>query len=161
MLDMVKWWTVTDGTPLALFCVLAATAIGCGESTKSGDGDGGGGSTSTGGLGGSTTTGGSGGSTSTGGSSGSTTTGGSGGSTSSGGSSGAGGSAGSDPCGGCALQELCIYQAGGPGPGRLLCAENPTCRAIPCGCIRNQGTCTSVPPETNMGVSCQCDNGLE
>src|SRR6185503_3463595 len=106
MLDMVKWWTVTDGTPLALFCVLAATAIGCGESTKSGDGDGGGGSTSTGGLGGSTTTGGS------------------------------GGSAGSDPCGGCALQELCIYQAGGPGPGRLLCAENPTCRAIPCGCIR-------------------------
>ena len=151
---MATWCTVTEGSRFAMGCVLAAMIVGCGESSNSGD-DGGGGSS-----GGGSSNAGSGGAT-TGGSAGSTSTGGSGGSTSTGGSSGAGGSAGSDPCGGCATQQTCIYQAGGPGPGRLLCADEPTCRAIRCGCIVNQGMCMAVPPQQNMGVECQCDNGLE
>jgi hypothetical protein len=83
-----------------------------------------------------------------------------------GGSGGSGGSS-SDPCGGCAEGELCIQQAGGPGPGgRYLCANSPPCTVLvqgPCACVMDQGTCSYQMQTTDAGVIgiCVCDNGLE
>lgn len=136
--------------------LVAATALGCGESE--GDGDDGGSGTGGSSSGGSTTGGSNTGGSSSGGASGSGMTGGAAGSS----TGGSGGSGGSDPCGGCGPNQMCIYQVGGPGVGRLLCAENPICRAVgECGCIQNQGDCTPAPPGGEFGVMCQCDNGLE
>jgi hypothetical protein len=135
---------------------VALTALGCGESEADDDGGAGSGGSSPGGSNsGGVSTGGS----SSGGAAGSATTGGSAGS----GSGGAGGSGGGDdPCGGCGAYQMCIYQVGGPGPGRVLCAENPICRAAgECDCIRDQGECVPATPGGEYDVMCQCDNGLE
>lgn len=122
--------------------LVALTVSGCGESS---DGDDDGGSS----TGGSTNTGGAAGSGATGGSAGSS-------------SGGSGGSGGNDPCGGCGANMMCIYQVGGPGPGRVLCAEYFICRAASdCDCIQDQGDCTPAPAGGEYDVECQCDNGLE
>lgn len=72
----------------------------------------------------------------------------------------AGSNAGGDECGGCDMGEQCIYQAGGPGPSRWLCAGFLACPQ-PCACVDEaQGTCTFVPGEGMPGY-CSCDNGLE
>jgi hypothetical protein len=94
-----------------------------------------------------------------------TTNGGSGGSGGNGGSGGSGGSS-NDPCGGCDEGELCIHQAGGPGPSRYTCADNPQCTVPiggPCACVMGQGECTYQMETTDAGVVgiCVCDNGLE
>jgi hypothetical protein len=77
------------------------------------------------------------------------------------GSAGASGD-GQDPCGGCdAPQQICVYQVGGPGPGRFTCAnQNPCGAAGACACIVDQGPCQAMlmgePPSY-----CSCDNGLD
>lgn len=64
-----------------------------------------------------------------------------------------------DPCGGCEDGLTCIFQNGGPGPARHLCANETTpCNEDDlCGCIIDQGTC-AYSLEENL---CHCDNGLE
>jgi hypothetical protein len=75
--------------------------------------------------------------------------------------SGAGGAP-SDPCGGCDVSEqVCVYQAGGPGPSRFTCATQLPCGAPgACACIVDQGMCQTMlmgdPPD-----HCVCDNGLD
>ena len=85
------------------------------------------------------------------------------------GTSSAAGAAGSggtvnDECGGCAPPyQICIFQGGGPGPARYLCAEQQPCgSALACACILGQGPCMWVADEDG-GVTgtCHCDNGLE
>jgi hypothetical protein len=77
------------------------------------------------------------------------------------GAPGAGG-AGSDPCGGCDVpRQICVLQAGGPGPSRFTCANQNPCGAPgACACIVEQGPCESMlmgdPPNY-----CVCDNGLD
>ena len=85
-----------------------------------------------------------------------------------GGSGGTGGSGGSSsaPCGDCAEGELCIHQAGGPGPSRYTCANSPPCTVPlpgPCSCVMDQGACTYQEETTDAGIIeiCVCDNGLE
>jgi len=89
----------------------------------------------------------------------------------SGGTAGAAGTAGSagvagaprDECGDCTPpQQICVYQVGGPGPARFLCAEqNPCGAAGACACIVGQGPCTFIPDDGGTTGICQCDNGLE
>jgi hypothetical protein len=73
------------------------------------------------------------------------------------------GGAGSDECGGCdtSASQICVFQAGGPGPSHFTCAtQNPCGAAGACSCIVGQGTCQpnlmGAPPG-----HCVCDNGLE
>lgn len=157
--------------------VLAASASGCGSAEDGGAGGaagaGSGGVGATSQSGGSSGTGGSSGSSGNGGSSGNDGSSGNGGSSGSGGSSGGSGSAGTggradsgiDRCGGCSgPNQICIFQVGGPGPSRFLCAENPPCKAAGvCACIINQGPCSYVPDENDaaFGGMCSCDNGLD
>ena len=82
-----------------------------------------------------------------------------------GGAAGAGGAPLTDQCGGCQpnghSQQICIYQAGGPGPGRFVCATQNPCRAAgACACIVDQGTCNFMPEGGGPGY-CTCDNGLQ
>jgi len=81
------------------------------------------------------------------------------------GAAGAGGAPFSDQCGGCDYSvqptELCIYQAGGPGPSRFVCATRTPCKAAgACACIVDQGTCSFMSEGGGPGY-CVCDNGLE
>jgi hypothetical protein len=71
--------------------------------------------------------------------------------------------AGSDECSACMPQgQICIYQVGGPGPARFLCATQLPCGAAgACACIVDQGTCTFVPDDGGTSGMCQCDNGLD
>jgi hypothetical protein len=78
------------------------------------------------------------------------------------GAPGAGGAV-TDACGGCDLTapEICVYQAGGPGPSRYVCAPRGPCAAVgACSCIEGQGSCHAQlmgdPPSY-----CVCDNGLD
>jgi len=78
---------------------------------------------------------------------------------------GAGGAPLTDRCGGCEsngqTRQLCIYQAGGPGAGRFVCATQNPCRAAgACACIVDQGTCNFMPEGGGPGY-CACDNGLD
>lgn len=71
----------------------------------------------------------------------------------------------SDRCGGCSsdaeTERVCIYQAGGPGPGEFVCATRPPCRAAgACACIAGQGACNSMMSGGSPAY-CVCDNGLE
>jgi hypothetical protein len=82
-----------------------------------------------------------------------------------GGVAGVGGAPLSDRCGGCddgaPTSKVCIYQAGGPGPGRFVCATQSLCRAAGvCACILGQGTCNSMLEGGSPGY-CVCDNGLD
>jgi hypothetical protein len=82
-----------------------------------------------------------------------------------GGAAGAGGAPSSDRCGGCnyngPVPEICIYQAGGPGPGRFLCATQNPCKAAGvCACIVDQGTCNFMSEGGGPGY-CVCENGLK
>lgn len=82
-----------------------------------------------------------------------------------GGLAGAGGASATDRCGGCDYdgpeRQLCIYQAGGPGPGRFLCAAQKPCRAAgACACVIEQGSCGFMLEGGGPGY-CVCDNGLE
>lgn len=82
-----------------------------------------------------------------------------------GGAAGAGGAPATDRCGGCApngpVAPICIYQAGGPGPGRFVCAKRTACRsASACACIVEQGSCNAML-EGGSPSYCVCDNGLE
>jgi hypothetical protein len=82
-----------------------------------------------------------------------------------GGSAGAGGASFTDRCGGCnytgPTPQICIYQAGGPGAGRFVCAtQNPCGAAGACVCIVGQGTCNSMLQGGSPGY-CVCDNGLD
>jgi hypothetical protein len=70
-----------------------------------------------------------------------------------------------DRCGGCkydgATPEICIFQAGGPGPGRFVCAtQNPCGAAGACVCIVGQGACNPALEGGSPGY-CVCDNGLD
>ena len=83
-----------------------------------------------------------------------------------GGAAGAGGALFADRCGGCNYQapqpQICIYQAGGPGPGRFVCAtQNPCGAAGECVCIVGQGECSPAPEDGRSPSYCVCDNGLE
>ena len=63
-----------------------------------------------------------------------------------------------DPCGGCADGKRCIYQHGGPGSSRYLCAAAMGCQGSwDCDCIQQQGSCWSGQDEP----VCQCENGLD
>lgn len=63
-----------------------------------------------------------------------------------------------DPCGGCDTGKTCIFQAGGPGPSRYLCAAESNCPTPgACWCIQQQGACQM---SVEHGV-CECDNGLD
>jgi hypothetical protein len=149
---MASRWMKTGSWGWVFSAFVAVAALGCGES-EGDDGDDGGSDT-----GGASTGGSSSGGSSSGGAAGSGVTGGAAGSS----TGGAAGSGGSDPCGGCGPNQMCIYQVGGPGPGRLLCAEDPICRAAgECDCIQAQGDCMPAPPGGEFAVMCQCDNGLE
>jgi hypothetical protein len=67
-----------------------------------------------------------------------------------------------DPCGGCAAGEVCIYQAGGPGPSRYTCAmEKPCASPVACACIVGQGECMFREATADDPGICVCDNGLE
>jgi hypothetical protein len=88
-----------------------------------------------------------------------------GGAAGAGGASGAGGALFTDRCGGCnytgGTPPICIYQTGGPGPGRFLCAtQNPCGAAGACLCIVGQGACSPAPEDGSQGY-CVCDNGLD
>lgn len=66
-----------------------------------------------------------------------------------------------EDCGGCPSGEVCVYQVGGPGPSRFVCAtQNPCGAAGACACIVGQGMCQpnlmGDPPRY-----CFCDNGLD
>jgi hypothetical protein len=84
------------------------------------------------------------------------------------GSGGAAGSAGTpfnDQCGGCDYSgiapEICVFQVGGPPPGRFVCAkQNPCGAAGACVCIVGQGTCGNTLQGGGPGY-CVCDNGLD
>jgi hypothetical protein len=83
-----------------------------------------------------------------------------------GGAAGAGGAAFTDRCGGCNYQapqpQICIYQAGGPGPGRFVCAtQNPCGAQGACACIVGQGECSPAPQDGTSPSYCVCDNGLQ
>jgi hypothetical protein len=70
-----------------------------------------------------------------------------------------------DRCGGCkydgATPEICIYQAGGPGPGRFVCATQNRCGAAgACVCIVGQGACNPALEGGSPGY-CVCDNGID
>jgi hypothetical protein len=58
---------------------------------------------------------------------------------------------------------MCIYQVGGPGPSRYLCAEQQPCGSAEiCGCIVGQGPCMFVlDSDAGTTGTCHCDNGLE
>ena len=78
------------------------------------------------------------------------------------GASGVGGAE-TDPCGGCAPSavQICVYQAGGPGPSHFTCATQNPCGALTaCGCVEGQGTCQPNLMGDPPGY-CVCDNGLE
>jgi hypothetical protein len=82
-----------------------------------------------------------------------------------GGAAGAGGASSTGRCGGCndtgPAPQICIYQSGGPGAGRFVCAtQNPCGAAGACACIVGQGTCDSVLAGGSPGY-CVCDNGLD
>jgi hypothetical protein len=82
-----------------------------------------------------------------------------------GGAAGAGGALLTDQCGGCEpngqTRQICIYQAGGPGAGRFVCAtQNPCGAAGACSCIVAQGTCNFMLEGGSPGY-CVCDNGLD
>lgn len=82
-----------------------------------------------------------------------------------GGAAGASGAPSTDRCGGCNYNgptpQICIYQAGGPGVGRFVCAtQNPCGAAGACVCIVGQGTCSSTLEGGSPGY-CVCDNGLD
>lgn len=82
-----------------------------------------------------------------------------------GGAAGAGGGPLTDRCGGCNYSgpapQICIFQAGGPGAGRFVCAtQNPCGAAGACVCIVGQGTCSSTLEGGSPG-DCVCDNGLD
>jgi len=82
-----------------------------------------------------------------------------------GGAAGAAGTPSTDRCGGCNASELapevCIFQSGGPGPGRFVCAtQNPCGDASSCACIVGQGTCDDTLQGGGPGY-CVCDNGLD
>jgi len=81
---------------------------------------------------------------------------------SNGGGGGASGAPSTDRCGGCGGNgQICIYQAGGPGPGRFVCATQMRCgAAAACACIVSQGTCNFMLEGGSPGY-CVCDNGLE
>jgi hypothetical protein len=112
-----------------------------------------------------------------GGEGGTTSTGGTGGAASGGAASGGaanggaanGGEGGAAPftdrCGGCkydgATPEICIFQAGGPGPGRFVCATQNRCGAAgACVCIVGQGACNPALEGGSPGY-CVCDNGID
>jgi hypothetical protein len=83
-----------------------------------------------------------------------------------GGAGGAGGTLFTDRCGGCnyagIAPQICIYQAGGPGPGRFVCAtQNPCGAAGECVCIVGQGACSPTLTLEAGGPYCVCDNGLD
>jgi hypothetical protein len=89
----------------------------------------------------------------------------SGGTAAAGAGAGEGGANFSDRCGGCddtgPAPQICIYQAGGPGPGGFVCATQNPCRAAgACACIVNQGTCSSMLEGGSPGY-CVCDNGRD
>jgi len=100
------------------------------------------------------------------GSGGTSTTGGAGAAgASDGGASGAGGAPATDQCGGCTPngqnRQICVYQSGGPGAGRFVCAtQNPCGAAGACACIVGQGTCGPMLEGGSPGY-CVCDNGLD
>lgn len=77
-----------------------------------------------------------------------------------GGTGGAGGTS-VDACGGCnPSSEICVYQLGGPGTSRYVCAkQNPCGAAGECACIVAQGNCTYQASGTP--ARCVCDNGLD
>lgn len=82
-----------------------------------------------------------------------------------GGGAGEGGAPAGDRCGGCnyngVAPQICIYQSGGPGGGRFVCAtQNPCGAAGACACIVGQGTCGSMLEGGSPGY-CVCDNGLD
>lgn len=82
-----------------------------------------------------------------------------------GGAAGASGAPSPDRCDGCNYNgpapQICIYQAGGPGAGRFVCAtQNPCGAAGACACIVGQGTCGSTLEGASPGY-CVCDNGLD
>ncbi len=153
--------------------VVGTSSVGCGKASDEGTIPAGG----TVGSGGSTSQGGSpghggvldGGSSALGGEAGGTSppggaeAGGAGGS-GSGNDGGQGGTSG-DQCGGClnaGTTEICIYQAGGPGPGRFVCAtQNPCGAAGACACIVGQGTCDNTLMGGGTAGYCVCDNGLD
>jgi hypothetical protein len=71
----------------------------------------------------------------------------------------------SDRCGGCNYKgptpEICLFQAGGPGPGRFVCAtQNPCGAEGACVCIVGQGTCKNTLQGGSPGY-CVCDNGMD
>jgi hypothetical protein len=83
-----------------------------------------------------------------------------------GGATGVGGTPFTDRCGGCNYNgiapQICIYQAGGPGPGRFVCAtQNPCGAAGECVCIVGQGACSPTVTLEAGGPYCVCDNGLD
>lgn len=72
----------------------------------------------------------------------------------------AGGGATTD-CGGCAQSEVCVFQVGGPGASRFVCATQNPCGAVgACSCIVGQGVCQpnlmGDPPRY-----CSCDSGTD
>jgi hypothetical protein len=82
-----------------------------------------------------------------------------------GGAGGAGGAFATDRCGGCKpdglARQICIYQAGGPGAGRFVCAtQNPCGAAGMCACIVDQGPCNFLQ-EGGSPAYCVCDNGVD
>ena len=83
-----------------------------------------------------------------------------------GGAAGGGGTLSTDRCGGCNYNgiapQICIYQAGGPGAGRFVCAtQNPCGAAGECVCIVGQGACSPTLTLEAGGPYCVCDNGLD
>lgn len=77
-------------------------------------------------------------------------------------SAGAASEGGAPACGGCAEgTEVCVYQAGGPGPARFTCATQNVCGAAgACACIVGQGQCMPDRMGSPPGY-CVCDNGLD
>ena len=83
-----------------------------------------------------------------------------------GGAAGAGGALPTDRCGGCndngTAPQICIYQTGGPGAARFVCAtQNPCGAAGACACIVGQGECSPAPQDGSSPSYCVCDNGLD
>jgi hypothetical protein len=142
---------------LALLVAVTASFVACGADTNGGAASGG----ASGNAGKSSTSGGT-----AAGVAGASASGGAGApSSGDGGAAGAGGAAFTDRCGGCKYTglapEICIYQAGGPGPARFVCATQNPCRAAgACSCIVDQGTCGFMLEGGSPGY-CVCDNGLD
>ena len=149
---------------VALLLAATASFVACGSSTNGDPASGG----ASGYAGKASTNGGAGAGASSGGSSshGGSASGGAGGAAAGAGgaAAGAGGVPSTDRCGGCVptpQPQICIYQAGGPGPGRFVCATQNPCRAAgACACIVGQGTCNATP-EGGSPPYCVCDNELE